>query len=125
MVDVHQRGKVETEDERLLGTTTDPVPSIHTTGAVQLTVLGTALQPGNHTAQKPLHMGTALLRDQRLPHMAKAIVGALRHRPTKATAAVQTTNGGATPRQGASGKTTAHTMLLLLARTSQLLHPQQ
>lgn len=132
MVDVHQRGRpVETEDERQPGLTMDRVLSIHTMGAAQLTVLATALQPGHLTAPKLLLMAIkmALLRDPRLPHMAKVMAGALRHLHTKAAATVRTTSGVVIPRQAggevAAGKITIHTMLLPLVHTFQLLHLQQ
>jgi hypothetical protein len=130
MAAVLQLGKLpEMVDERQPGITMDHERSIHMMAAAQLTVLAIVLQPGHQKLLPILAARMALLQDPRLPRMVAMMAGAPKRLLTKATAVLRITNGAAIPLQEAGpvapSKTTHHTMLLLLARTSQLLHPQQ
>lgn len=113
-------------DERQPGTTTVHEQSIHMMAAAQLTVLAIELPPGRQKLLPTLAARMALLQDPRLPHMVAMMAGAPRHLPTKAIVVIRITNGTATPLQAAglvaASKTIHQTMLLLLARISQLPH---
>jgi hypothetical protein len=130
MVAVLQLGKLlEMVDERQPGTTTVHEQSIHMMAAAQLTVLAIALRPGHQKLLPTPAARMALLQDPRLPHMVAMMAGAPRRLPTKVIVVAPIMNGAAIPLQAAgpvaANKITLHTMLLLLARTSQLLRLQQ
>jgi hypothetical protein len=127
MAAVLQLGKLAgMVDEHQPGTTTVHGQLIHMTAAAQHTVPVIALRHGHQKLLPILAARTALLQDPRLPHMVAMMAGAPRHLPTKAIVVIRITNGTATPLQAAglvaASKTIHQTMLLLLARISQLPH---
>jgi len=117
-----QLGKLpEMVDERQPGITMDHEQSIHTMAAAQLTVLAIVLRPGHQKLLPILAARMALLQDPRLPHMLAMMAGAIPVPRIVNGAAILLQEAGLV----APSKTTHRSMLLLLARTSQLLHPQQ